>query len=113
MHFKEDSGTIKINGNIVNYTSNSLFVFVPVDIYIVNSETQTSTVAIRFLKSFFRNSNIQNDMLPVNDWFRKIEGILNSESHHLRKMQFETESDKLHLMSFFKMVSTEILTPHQ
>ena len=109
VYFEEGTGTIKINGKMVNYTSNSVFVFVPDDIYIVNPETPTSTVAIKFLKSFFRNSNTQNDTLPVNDWFRKIEGILNSESHQLREMKFETESDKLHLVSLIKMVSTENL----
>ena len=109
VYFEEGTGTIKINGNMVNYTPNSVFVFVPDDIYIVNPETATSTVAIKFLKSFFRNTNTQNDILPVNDWFRKIEGILNSESHQLREMQFETESDKLHLVSLIKLVSTENL----
>ncbi len=109
VYFEEGTGTIKINGKIVNYTPNSVFVFVPDDIYIVNPKTPTSTVAIKFLKSFFRNTNAQNDTLPVNDWFRKIECILNSESHQLREMQFETESDKLHLVSLIKMVSTENL----
>ena len=56
VYFEEGSGTIKINGKTVNYTANSIFVFIPDDIYILNPETETSTVAIKFLKSFFRNT---------------------------------------------------------
>ena len=59
------------------------------------------------MKSFFRGDAPQNANLPVNDWFRKIEGILNSESHQLREMRFETESDKIHLISLIKMVAAE------
>ncbi|MBF4985262.1 helix-turn-helix transcriptional regulator [Nonlabens mediterrranea] len=109
VYFEEGSGTIKINGKTVNYTSNSIFVFIPDDIYIVNPETATSTIAIKFLKSFFRNNNSQNVKLPVNDWFRKIEEILNSESHELREMQFETEADRSHLVALVNMVATEYL----
>lgn len=106
---KGGSGSIKINGKTVSYGSNSFFVFVPDDIYIVEPETATSTIAIKFLKSFFRNTNSQNQELPVNDWFRKIEEILNSESHQLREMQFETTSDRAHLVSLVNMVATEYL----
>ncbi|WP_339704638.1 AraC family transcriptional regulator [uncultured Kriegella sp.] len=107
VYFEEGTGTIKINGKTVNYAANSLFVFVPDDIYIVNPESATTTIAIKFLKSFFRGDAPQNVNLPVNDWFRKIEGILNSESHQLREMRFETESDKIHLISLIKMVAAE------
>lgn len=107
VYFEKGSGTIKINGKTVNYSANSIFVFVPDDIYIVNPESATTTVAIKFLKSFFRGDAPQNANLPVNDWFRKIEGILNSESHQLREMRFETESDKIHLISLIKMVAAE------
>ncbi|APU11567.1 AraC family transcriptional regulator [Cellulophaga lytica] len=107
VYFEKGTGTIKINGKTVNYSSNSIFVFVPDDIYIVNPESATTTVAIKFLKSFFRGDAPQNANLPVNDWFRKIEGILNSESHQLREMRFETESDKIHLISLIKMVAAE------
>ncbi|SHK20652.1 AraC-type DNA-binding protein [Maribacter aquivivus] len=107
VYFEKGSGTIKINGKTVNYSANSIFVFVPDDIYIVNPESATTTVAIKFLKSFFRGDAPQNANLPVNDWFRKIEGILNSESHQLREMRFETESDKIHLLSLIKMVAAE------
>ncbi|MCK0189169.1 AraC family transcriptional regulator [Arenibacter sp. F20364] len=110
VYFEKGTGTIRINGNTVNYSANSIFVFIPDDIYIVNAETATSTIAIKFLKSFFRNTTSQNANLPVNDWFRKIEEILNSESHHLREMQFETESDRLHLVSLINMVATEYLS---
>jgi len=109
VYFEEGSGTIKINDKTVNYTSNSIFVFIPDDIYILNPETETSTVAIKFLKSFFRNTTSQNEILPVNDWFRKIEEILNSESHELREMQFETEADRSHLVALVNMVATEYL----
>jgi len=107
VYFEKGTGTIKINGKTVNYSANSIFVFVPDDIYIVNPESATTTVAIKFLKSFFRGDAPQNANLPVNDWFRKIEGILNSESHQLREMRFETESDKIHLISLIKMVAAE------
>lgn len=107
VYFEKGTGTIKINGKTVNYSSNSIFVFVPDDIYIVNPESATTTVAIKFLKSFFRGDAPQNANLPINDWFRKIEGILNSESHQLREMRFETESDKIHLISLIKMVAAE------
>ncbi|MRH99453.1 helix-turn-helix domain-containing protein [Kriegella sp. EG-1] len=107
VYFEKGSGTIKINGKTVNYSANSIFVFVPDDIYIVNPESATTTIAIKFLKIFFRGDAPQNANLPVNDWFRKIEGILNSESHQLREMRFETESDKIHLLSLIKMVAAE------
>jgi len=107
VYFEKGTGTIKINGKTVNYSANSIFVFVPDDIYIVNPESATTTVAIKFLKSFFRGDTPQNANLPINDWFRKIEGILNSESHQLREMRFETESDKIHLISLIKMVAAE------
>ncbi|MDO6820239.1 AraC family transcriptional regulator [Zobellia sp. 1_MG-2023] len=107
VYFEKGSGTIKINGKTVNYSANSIFVFVPDDIYILNPESATTTIAIKFLKSFFRGDAPQNANLPVNDWFRKIEGILNSESHQLREMRFETESDKIHLISLIKMVAAE------
>ncbi|WP_298485966.1 AraC family transcriptional regulator [uncultured Maribacter sp.] len=109
LYFETGSGSIKINGKTVNYTPNSVFVFIPDDIYIVEAETATSTIAIKFLKSFFRNTSSQNQELPVNDWFRKIEEILNSESHELREMQFETTSDRSHLVSLVNMVATEYL----
>ncbi|WP_027880646.1 AraC family transcriptional regulator [Mesoflavibacter zeaxanthinifaciens] len=109
LYFESGSGRIKINGNTVNYSPNSIFVFVPDDFYILEPETATSTIAIKFLKSFFRNTNSQNQELPVNDWFRKIEEILNSESHQLREMQFETTSDRSHLVSLVNMVATEYL----
>ncbi|PXX29682.1 AraC family transcriptional regulator [Arenibacter sp. ARW7G5Y1] len=107
VYFEKGTGTIKINGKTVNYSADSLFVFVPDDIYIVNPESATTTIAIKFLKSFFKGDAPQNVNLPVNDWFRKIEGILNSESHQLREMRFETESDKIHLISLIKMVAAE------
>ncbi|MEP0213282.1 MAG: AraC family transcriptional regulator [Cellulophaga sp.] len=109
VYFEKGSGTIKINGKTVNYSANSIFVFIPDDIYIVNPETATTTVAIKFLKSFFKNTSSQNETLPVNNWFRKIEEILNSESHELREMQFETEADRSHLVALVNMVATEYL----
>lgn len=109
LYFEKGTGTIKINGKTVNYAPNSFFVFIPDDIYIVNAESATTTVAIKFLKSFFRKTSSQNSNLPVNDWFRKIEEILNSESHELREMQFEADADRSHLVSLINMVATEYL----
>ena len=109
VYFEKGSGTIKMNGKTVNYSANSIFVFIPDDIYIMNPESATSTIAIKFLKSFFRNTSSQNVNLPVNDWFRKIEEILNSESHELREMQFETEADRAHLVALVNMTATEYL----
>ena len=109
LYFEKGSGSIKINGKTVSYSPDSVFVFIPDDIYIVEAKTATSTIAIKFLKSFFRNTSAVNQELPVNDWFRKIEEILNSESHQLREMQFETASDRAHLISLTNMVVTEYL----
>jgi len=109
LYFEKGRGTIKINGKIVNYKPNSIFVFIPDDIYILSPSTTTTTIAVKFLKSFFRNTSSQNETLPINDWFRKIEEILNSKSHELREMQFETEADKSHLVSLVNMVANEYL----
>ncbi|SFD39632.1 helix-turn-helix domain-containing protein [Algibacter pectinivorans] len=109
VYFEEGSGTIKINGKTVAYSDNSIFVFIPDDIYIIQAETSTTVTAVKFLKSFFRNTTLQNATLPVNNWFRKIEEILNSESHELREMQFETEADRAHLVALVNMVATEYL----
>ncbi len=109
VYIEKGNGTIKINGKTVLFSANSIFVFIPDDIYIIQAETGTTVTAIKFLKSFFRNTSSQNEMLPVNDWFRKIEGILNSESHELREMQFENTNDKTHLVSLVNMVATEYL----
>ena len=46
LYFESGSGRIKINGNTVNYSPNSIFVFVPDDFYILEPETATSTIAI-------------------------------------------------------------------
>ena len=109
VYIEEGKGTIKINGKTVPYKDNSIFVFIPDDVYIIQAETPTTVTAIKFLKSFFRNTASQKATLPVNDWFRKIEEILNSESHQLREMQFETTSDRAHLVSLVNMVTTEYL----
>ncbi|MDO6599808.1 AraC family transcriptional regulator [Tenacibaculum sp. 1_MG-2023] len=109
VYIEKGNGTIKINGKTVLFSANSIFVFIPDDIYIIQAEAGTTVTAIKFLKSFFRNTSSQNEMLPVNDWFRKIEGILNSESHELREMQFENTNDKTHLVSLVNMVTTEYL----
>lgn len=109
VYIEEGKGTIKINGKTVPYKDNSIFVFIPDDVYIIQAETPTTVTAIKFLKSFFRNTSSHNATLPVNDWFRKIEEILNSESHQLREMQFETTSDRAHLVSLVNMVTTEYL----
>lgn len=109
LYFEKGSGTIKINGKTVKYKSNSIFVFVPDDIYIISVDATTTVTTIKFLKSFFRNTTIQKKHFPVNDWFRKMEEILNSESHQLREMQFKTTTDRAHLVSLVKMVVIEYL----
>lgn len=109
LYFEKGSGSIKINGKTISYTSDSVFVFIPDDTYIVEAKTPSSTIAIKFLKSFFRNTSTVSQGLPVNDWFRKIEEILNSESHQLREMQFETALDRAHLISLTTMVAAEYL----
>ncbi|WP_397299705.1 helix-turn-helix domain-containing protein [Nonlabens ulvanivorans] len=109
LYFEKGSGSIKINGKTISYTSGSDFVFIPDDTYIVEAKTPSSTIAIKFLKSFFRNTSTVSQGLPVNDWFRKIEEILNSESHQLREMQFETALDRAHLISLTNMVAAEYL----
>ncbi len=109
VYFEKGIGIIKINGKTVAYSPKSFFVFIPDDIYVVNAESSTTTVVINFLKSFFKNTNAQNKNFPVNNWFRKIEEILNSESHELREMHFETLADRSHLVSLINMVATEYL----
>lgn len=107
LFFEIGTGTIKINGKTVRYTPNSFFVFVPDDVYTIAADEISSTITIKFLKSFFKGDATQNSLLPKNDWFRKIESVLNSESHQLREMQFENEADKQHLVLLLKMVLTE------
>lgn len=109
LHFIEGEGTITINGSEVSYFPNSIFVFVPNDIYIVNANTPSTTTAIKFLKSFFNNSSQKNASLPVNKWFRNIEGILCNENHHLRTVEFTCEADKTNLISLINIVYNEYL----
>lgn len=109
LHFEEGDGTIKINGNDVSYYPNSFFVFVPDDVYIVEASSVTTTTTIKFLKSFFNGSTQTNVNLPVNNWFRKIEGILNNESHQLRELDFQSESDKVNLASLVTILHKEYL----
>ncbi|WP_283636574.1 AraC family ligand binding domain-containing protein [Aquaticitalea lipolytica] len=52
VYIEEGKGTIKINGKTVPYKDNSIFVFIPDDIYIIQAETPTTVTAIKFLKSF-------------------------------------------------------------
>ncbi|WP_106794469.1 AraC family transcriptional regulator [Aquimarina sp. Aq78] len=101
VHFIKGSGTIKINGSNVSYHPNSLFVFIPDDVYIVQVDTPTTVTAIKFLKSFFNDSTI-----PVNDWFRKIETVLNNESRS-GEFEFQSKSDKKNLGSLIKILHEE------
>lgn len=109
LHFVEGEGCIKINGNSVAYYPNSFFVFIPDDIYVVEASTVTTITTIKFLKSFFNGPAQTNVNLPVNNWFRKIEGILNNESHQLRELKFQSESDKINLASLLEIVQKEYL----
>ncbi|SDW11566.1 transcriptional regulator, AraC family [Lutibacter oricola] len=107
LHFEEGEGTIKVNGNEINYRPNCLFIFVPDDIYIVEAKTPTTTTAIKFLKSFFNGSSKNNSNLPVNNWFRNIEGILCNENHQLRALEFQSDVDKISLASLIGIVQKE------
>lgn len=110
LHFEKGEGFIKINGNKVAYKASSFFVFIPNDIYTIESTTPTTVTAIKFLKSFFNNVSQSNTKLPVNNWFRNIEGILCNENHLLRALQFQTPTDKANLTSLINILYTEYLT---
>ncbi|WP_111707110.1 helix-turn-helix domain-containing protein [Lutibacter citreus] len=109
LHFEEGEGCIKINGNKVAYYPNTFFVFVPDDVYVVEPSSATTTTTIKFLKSFFTGPSQANVNLPINNWFRKIEGILNNESHQLRELDFQSESDKVNLASLVTILHKEYL----
>ena len=106
LFFEKGSGTIIINGNKIKYGSNSIFVFIPDDIYAINAITPTTVTAVKFLKSFFTNSYVHSD-LPVNNWFRNIEGILYNENHQLRTLQFQNKSDRKNLASLINILHKE------
>ena len=96
IHFKKGEGTIKINGNAISYKSNSFFVFIPDDVYVITVDTPTTITTIKFLKSFFSNASNSNSVSQINDWFRKIEISLNNENR-IGAFQFQSEPDKRNL----------------
>ena len=106
LYFEKGSGTLKINGNTLKYEANSIFVLIPDDVYIACVETPTTVTTIKFLKSFFYSAASNNSTLPVNNWFRQIEGILQSESHNLRVLEFD---DVTELNSFASLINMLVL----
>ncbi|MBA6315747.1 MULTISPECIES: AraC family ligand binding domain-containing protein, partial [Cellulophaga] len=78
LYFEKGSGVIRINGKTVSYTPNSIFVFVPDDIYIVEADTASTVTTIKFLKSFFRGDVSQNVNLPVNNSRKSFAYILST-----------------------------------
>jgi len=108
LFFEKGKGTIIINGKKVTYNSNSIFVFIPNDIYTIDANTPSTVTAIKFLKSFF-NSSKSNTNLPINDWFRNIEGILCNQNHQLRTLLFKSETEKVNLISLINLLSEEYL----
>lgn len=107
LHFEKGSGSLKINGNTIAYKENSIFVFIPNDVYIVEVDTPTSVTTIKFLKSFFNGTVSSSSHLPVNNWFRQIEGMLYNESHQMRLLDFKDPSEKNNLTSLIKLVVKE------
>lgn len=107
LYFEKGTGVIRINGSTTNYTDNSFFVFVPDDVYTLDVETATTVTTIKFLKSYFSSLSKISSALPANNWFRKIEGILNNESHQLRALEFNSNSDKIHLASLLDILCKE------
>lgn len=107
VYFKEGTGTIKINGNNTSYTPNSFFVFIPDDVYMVEVETPTSTTTVKFLKSVFNAVKENDNKSAASDWFRKIETVLNCESHQHRALEFQMSSDKTHLVSLIDIIYQE------
>ncbi len=107
LYFEKGSGSLKINGNTIAYKDNTIFVFIPDDVYVITVDTATTVTTIKFLKSFFNSSRDLNSKLPVNNWFRQLEGILYNENHQLRTLDFEDKSEKENLTSLINLVTKE------
>lgn len=109
LYFEKGTGNLKINGKTVPYTDDSVFVFIPDDIYTVNVDSATTVTTIKFLKSFFNNPVNTTTTLPINKWFRNIEGILYNEIRQLRLLEFEEKFEKDNLTSLIKLLTKEYL----
>ncbi len=109
LYFEKGTGNLKINGKTVPYVDNSVFVFIPDDIYTVNVDSATTVTTIKFLKSFFNNPVNTTTTLPINKWFRNIEGILYNEIRQLRLLEFEEKFEKDNLTSLIKLLTKEYL----
>ncbi|TCI84625.1 AraC family transcriptional regulator [Tenacibaculum sp. M341] len=109
LYFEKGTGNLKINGKTVPYTDNTVFVFIPDDIYTVNVDSATTVTTIKFLKSFFNNPVNTTTTLPINKWFRNIEGILYNEIRQLRLLEFEEKFEKDNLTSLIKLLTKEYL----
>jgi len=109
LYFEKGTGNVKINGSSIPYTDNSVFVFIPDDVYTVNVDSATTVTTIKFLKSFFNNSRNSNPTLPVNNWFRNIEGILYNKVKQLRLLEFKQAYEKENVTSLVKLLTKEFL----
>ena len=107
VYFHSGTGVIKMNDRTVPYTPHSVFVFIPNDIYIVEAESVTTVTTIKFLKSFFSTSGSQVPTSSANNWFRKMEGILHSNSYQLPAVIFKDESEHKHLAPLVNMLCQE------
>lgn len=107
LYFETGTGVLKINGHDVAYTPNSIFVFIPNDVYIVRATSTTTVTTIKFLKSFFSGPMLANPIVQANDWFRKIEIVLNNENNLLRELEFRLTSDKKNLSALINMLCLE------
>ena len=106
LHIEKGSGTIIINKHKVKYSDNQLFILIPNDQYNFEIETPTTVSAVKFLNSFFSNTDLGENELQRKEWFRRIETILHSANRtsHL-KLQFNTDQSSLH--SLFTVLCNE------
>ncbi|APD07295.1 putative HTH-type transcriptional regulator YtdP [Flavobacteriaceae bacterium UJ101] len=106
IHFKKGTGTIKINNKSLSYEPNSLFVMVPNDIYTIEVNSSTTLTTIKFLKNFF-NRHHAKVTLNTHNWLKQVSNILNNDNQELKKLKFQTESDKESFISLINIVQTE------
>ncbi|WP_109832278.1 helix-turn-helix domain-containing protein [Reichenbachiella versicolor] len=107
VYFHSGTGTIRVNKKVVPYTPKSVFIFIPDDVYIVQAESVTTVTTIKFLKNFFNNSLSKIPVTSANDWFRKMEGILHSNSFQLPVVKFKIETEIDDFAPLIKMLIQE------
>ncbi|PKV48071.1 AraC-like DNA-binding protein [Aquimarina sp. MAR_2010_214] len=106
VYFKEGSGVIKVNGKDYSYYADSFFLFIPNDIYQVRVDTPTTGSSIKFLRNFFCTTTKDGLSPEFNDWFQRIEVVLNNEKQK-GEFQFRSKSDKKNLVSLITMLCDE------